>query len=59
MENAEDGCPADIIPDNKIRDPVNSYLVTTPFGLVGWVASSGGYVERPGKPLSCLRFLGD
>jgi hypothetical protein len=59
MENTEHGCPSDIVPDNEMRDPVESYLVATPFGLVGWVASSGGYVERPGKPLGCLRFFGD
>ncbi len=59
MKNDEKGCPADIIPDNELRDPVNSYLVSTPFGLVGWVASSGGFDDRPGKPLGCLLFLGD
>jgi hypothetical protein len=53
------GCPSNVVPDNEINDPVNNYLVSTPFGLVGWVASSGGYVERPGKPLGCLRFFGD
>lgn len=35
------------------------YLVATPFGLSGWVSSSVGYLATPGKPLSCLRYLGD
>lgn len=35
------------------------YLVATSFGLVGWVGSEGGYLDRPGDPLSCLRYMGD
>jgi hypothetical protein len=58
MENAK-GCPANVVPDNELQDPVNNYLVATPFGLVGWVASSGGDITRPGKPLGCLQFFGD
>jgi hypothetical protein len=34
------------------------YLVATSFGLVGWVVSTHGYLG-PGKPLSCLSYLGD
>lgn len=35
------------------------FLVSTPFGLVGWVKTETGYLSRPGKPLSCIRFMGD
>ena len=35
------------------------FLVSTPFGLVGWVKTEPGYLSRPGKPLSCIRFFGD
>lgn len=59
MEKADKGCSGSVVPDNDIGDPVNNYLVSTPFGLVGWVASSGGYLTRPGKPLESLRFFGD
>ncbi len=59
IDNAPNSCPFDIIPDNEIHDPINTYLVSTPFGLVGWVVSTGGYLTRPGKPLGCLRFHGD
>jgi hypothetical protein len=59
IDNAPNNCPPGIIPDNEIGDPINNYLVTTPFGLVGWVVSTGGYLVRPGKPLGCLRFHGD
>jgi hypothetical protein len=59
MDNSEYTCPPGLIPNNEIGDPVNNYLVSTSFGLVGWVVSTGGYLSRPGKPLGCLRFLGD
>jgi len=37
-----------------------SYLVSTPFGLVGWVENKRGDVyEHPGEPLSCIVFHGD
>ena len=36
------------------------FLVSTPFGLVGWVKTKPGHMNfRPGKPLSCIRFMGD
>jgi hypothetical protein len=60
MDNAPIKCDTDIVPDNKIHDQINNYLVATPFGLVGWVVSTRGYLHfRPGKPLGCLRFYGD
>jgi hypothetical protein len=37
-----------------------NYLVSTPFGLVGWVENVRGDIyENPGKPLSCIVFNGD
>lgn len=59
IENIENSCPSNIIKDNETEDPVNSYLVSTPFGLMGWAVSSVGSLSRPGKPLGCLRFKGD
>jgi len=59
IENIENNCPSNIIKDNETGDPVNSYLVSTPFGLVGWAVSSVGSLSRPGKPIECLRFKGD
>ena len=38
--------------------PKIAYLVATPFGLVGWVENEQGWVDA-GKPLSCMRYLGD
>lgn len=36
------------------------YLVSTAFGLVGWVSSEAGYMHfKKGKPLSCLNYIGD
>ena len=49
--------------DNTCNNEENNmnmnFLVITPFGLVGWVSTSGGYLQRPGKPLSCIRYIGD
>jgi hypothetical protein len=59
VETDEEVCSSDLIADNEVEDPVDSYLVATPFGLVGWVASSAGDITRPGKPLACLQFFGD
>lgn len=37
-----------------------SYLVASPFGLVGWVENkSGDIYGRPGQPLSCIIVYGD
>jgi hypothetical protein len=59
VENVPSNCRKNIIPDNKVGDSINSYLVSTPFGLVGWAVSSSGYLERPGNPLGCLRHNGN
>jgi hypothetical protein len=59
VENDSVGCSDKIIKGNTNLDPVKNYLVATPFGLVGWVASSTGYLSRPGNPLSCITFHGD
>lgn len=55
VENIANTCPQNILPHNDAGDPIDSYLVSTPFGLVGWAVSTSGYFERPGKPLGCLR----
>jgi len=37
-----------------------SYLVATPFGLVGWVENTSGDIyDHPGQPLSCIYVMGD
>jgi hypothetical protein len=36
-----------------------SFLVSSPFGLVGWVSTDAGSLESPGKPISCIRYWGD
>ncbi len=59
MEDIRDSCPSIVIEGKESTDQVNNYLVTTPFGLVGWVSSSCGYYDRPGIPLGCLRLTGD
>lgn len=41
------------------NDSSKDYLVQTPFGLVGWVSSSAGYMLQKGKPLGCLMYEGD
>ena len=38
---------------------IKEYLVQTSFGLIGWVSSSNGYMQRVGNPLSCLMYEGD
>jgi hypothetical protein len=44
---------------NQIEDVSSKqYLVSTPFGLVGWVSSSSGYMQTGGTPLSCLLYIG-
>lgn len=58
-DNEHRVCSSIKVADNDIGDQVNNYLVSTPFGLIGWVASSCGYLARPGRPLSCLRYYGD
>jgi hypothetical protein len=35
------------------------FLVSTAFGLVGWVNVKAGYIDRPGIPVDCIRFMGD
>jgi len=51
---------------NKVSDDENypgsqimQFLVASPFGLVGWVSSIAGDLNREGKPLSCIRLAGD
>jgi len=36
----------------------NQYLISTPFGLLGWVSSTSGYMRTGGKPLNCLLYVG-
>lgn len=45
--------------DNEGKNTAMNFLVSTPFGLVGWVSTRGGYLQAPGKPLSCIRYIGD
>ena len=45
--------------DNNHGAPTMQFLVATPFGLVGWVSTVAGDLDRQGKPLSCIRFAGD
>lgn len=59
LEGGEEICPESLAPGGEASGPLQSYLVSTPFGLVGWVASSGGHLDQPGSPLGCLRFQGD
>lgn len=60
MENGPSACPRDPVPgEEDVGDPVFDFLVSTPFGLVGWVSSTCGHLARPGYPLGCIRFLGD
>lgn len=41
-------------------DRNDSYLVSTPFGLVGWVQTTRGSIGyKPGVPLGCIIFNGD
>lgn len=58
-EFGEASCNGGTISDNTTGDPVMAFLVVTPFGLTGWVASTAGYLDRPGRPLSCIVFHGD
>lgn len=53
------GCESAIFSGSSIHTPVNNFLISTPFGLIGWVASSIGDMDHPGKPLGCIRFQGD
>lgn len=55
----ENSCNEQSDLSGSLGDPVMQFLVVTPFGLSGWVSSSGGYLNRPGKPLSCIRYYGD
>lgn len=45
--------------ENNYGAPSMQFLVASPFGLVGWVSTIVGDLERQGKPLSCIRFAGD
>ena len=39
---------------------IPQYLVSSSFGLVGWVGSESGLLNiEPGKPLNCISFYGD
>lgn len=42
-------------------DSTESFLVATPFGLVGWAQTRAGGIseEHPGKPISCIKYWGD
>lgn len=35
------------------------FLVSTSFGLVGWVNITPGYLMRPGDPIGCITYFGD
>lgn len=35
------------------------FLVSTSFGLVGWVNINPGYLDRPGDPVNCITYFGD
>ena len=52
-------CKKPSIDDNNHGAPIMQFLVATPFGLVGWVSTVAGDLNRQGKPLSCIRFAGD
>jgi len=49
-----------LLHDKTVIDdsPSDQYLISTPFGLVGWVTSSSGYMRTGGKPLNCLLYIG-
>jgi len=49
-----------LLHDTTIIDDMSSdqYLVSTPFGLVGWVSSTSGYMRTGGRPLNCILHIG-
>lgn len=52
-------CKKVSLDENYPGSQTMQFLVASPFGLVGWVSSIAGDLDREGKPLSCIRFAGD
>lgn len=58
-EYGDNTCKTSAPLDNEGKNPNMNFLVATPFGLVGWVSTRGGYLQTAGKPLGCIRYIGD
>jgi hypothetical protein len=58
-EYHETPCDKTRVSNKDGSDRSMSFLVATPFGLTGWVTTTPGYLETPGKPLDCITYNGD
>jgi hypothetical protein len=41
------------------HENTHEVLIATPFGLTGWVSTELGWDRRPGKPIDCVKYVGD